>query len=58
MLSFVGRNTYNIRSFQIISNDSRKSRNIMGYKQYRTTLHRPNLPNEYKLESSLGEFKQ
>ena len=51
-------NTHNLRNFQIILNESKKtvrygSETIF----YRTTLLRANLPEEYKLANSLSEFK-
>ena len=52
------KNTHNIRNFQIISNENKKT---VRYGQetikFRTPSLRANLPEEYKLANSLNIFK-
>ena len=51
-------NTHNIRNFQIISNESKKSvRYGLEKVKYRTSLFWANLPEKYKTATSLNSFK-
>ena len=51
-------NTHNIRNFQIISNESKKSlRYGLETVKYRTPLVRANLPEKYKTATSLNSSK-
>ena len=51
-------NTRNIRNFQIISNESKKSvRYGLHTVKYRTPLLWANLPEKYKTATSLNSFK-
>ena len=56
--SFYFANTQNIRNFQIISNESKKSvRHGLDTVKYRTPLLWANLPEKYKTATSLNSFK-
>ena len=51
-------NTHNIRNFQIISNESKKSvRYGLHTVKYRTQLLCANLPEKYKSATTLNSFK-
>ena len=51
-------NTQNIRNFQIISNESKKTvRYGLETVKYRTPLPWANLPEKYKTATSLNSFK-
>ena len=51
-------NTHNLRHFQIIFNENKKTERYGSEAiSYRTALFWENLPEEYKLANSLSEFK-